>query len=292
MDCCCSQQKKEQLSEEISNKKTDIKKTPPQEANVPKLPSQDPLTVPLPNSPTSSIRKDSEEGNLIAAIQNSILGTKGNLILDDIEFPPLSPPKITSKAESELPGVNYDGEENSSQKSHFVTTFPENFPPDWSLSPANHYIKPTSEELDAADSSLLPENERRTSLCLHPFSKEFFIATGYSKLQLPEDYLELGRVIIWQNRQRLKMGLEVEFEEFLHEELSQDFSNLGIDIKDLVADLIKIRHAETQAFQTYNNYIKASTNATLPTLSEIKLSPMKNNPDTAAILIKETKPPT
>jgi hypothetical protein len=50
------------------------------------------------------------------------------------------------------------------------------------------------------------------------------------------------------------MGLSVlnpsEFEEFLHEEMSQDFSNLGIDIDHFLADLIKIRHAETQSFET------------------------------------------
>ncbi len=112
--------------------------------------------------------------------------------------------------------------------SAWTKSFPEVYPLDWSISLANNYIKPTS-EIDAIDSSLLSENERRLSLCLCPFSKEFFIATGYSKLQLPDDYLELTRVIVWHNRQRLKMGLELlnprELEEFLHEEMAQDFSD-------------------------------------------------------------------
>jgi hypothetical protein len=96
-------------------------------------------------------------------------------------------------------------EDNSGNSySTFTKLYPLNYPPDWSISPANYYITPNTKEIDAIDSSLLSENERRIALCLAPFSKEFYIATGYSKLQLPEDYLELTRVIVWHNRQRKK----------------------------------------------------------------------------------------
>jgi hypothetical protein len=154
-----------------------------------------------------------------------------------------------------------DDMETSSEDSYsaFTNLYPHDYPPDWTISPANNYIKPTSIDTDAIDSSLLPENERRIALCLYPFSKEFFIATGFSKLQLPDDYQELTRVIIWHNRQRLKKGLSVlkpeEFVKFLFSEMSQDFSDLGIDIPDFLDDLIKVHHSENIAFNTYNSYI-------------------------------------
>jgi hypothetical protein len=114
--------------------------------------------------------------------------------------------------------------------------------------------------MDAADSSVLPENERRTSLCLAPFSKEFFIATGYSKLQVPDDYLKLVRVIVWHNRSCLKKGGKnlspAKLELFLRQEMSQDFGDLGIEIDDFLADLVKIRHAEENSFAIYNKYIQ------------------------------------
>jgi hypothetical protein len=91
--------------------------------------------------------------------------------------------------------------------SSFAKTYPENYPPDWTLSPANNYQPPDPTNTNAVDPSLAVENERQFSLCLSPFSKEFFIATGYSKLQAPDDYFELIRVIVWHNRQHLKKGL-------------------------------------------------------------------------------------
>jgi hypothetical protein len=113
--------------------------------------------------------------------------------------------------------------------SFFTQSFHENYPPDWQLSPANNYQIPDMTSIDAIDSSLAIENERRLSLCLAPFSKEFYTITGYSKLNIPEDYHELIGVIIWHNRQRLKTGLLVlspmELEEFLHQEMHQDFSD-------------------------------------------------------------------
>ncbi len=89
--------------------------------------------------------------------------------------------------------------ENSPAATPFTAVFPKVFPPNYSSSRANHYIKPNSKEMDATDSSLLQENERRVSLCLDPFSREFYKATGHSKLQLPDDYLELVRVIVYEN---------------------------------------------------------------------------------------------
>jgi hypothetical protein len=38
--------------------------------------------------------------------------------------------------------------------------------------------------------------------------------------------------------------------------MSQDFSDLGIDIDDFLADLIKIRQEEEKSFEIYNNCIK------------------------------------
>jgi hypothetical protein len=102
--------------------------------------------------------------------------------------------------------------------------------------------------MDAVDSSLLPENKRRLALCLAPFTKEFYIATGYSKLQVPEEYLELVSIIVWNHRKRLKKGSLMltpkEFETFLKQEMPQEFSDLGIEIDDFLDDLIKIKNEE------------------------------------------------
>jgi hypothetical protein len=81
-----------------------------------------------------------------------------------------------------------------------------------------------------------------------------------------------------------KKGLLVlsprEFEVFLREEMSQDFSDLGIDIEDFLADLIKIRYEEEKTFEIYNNYIKtkssSSSNIDLPNLAEAKPSQKLN----------------
>jgi hypothetical protein len=179
--------------------------------------------------------------------------------------------------------------DDNSQASYsaFTILYPQDYPPDWSISPANYYIKPFTKDIDAIDSALIQENERRIALCLAPFSKEFFIATGYSKVQLPEDYLELTRVIIWQNRQRLKRGLSVlnprEFVEFLFVEMAQDFKDLGIEIQDFLDDLIKIRHSENIAFDTYNNYIQyQKSNSSRSNLDSISEYIKKENPATTS----------
>jgi hypothetical protein len=116
---------------------------------------------------------------------------------------------------------------NEVSTTFFTQSYPKNYPPDWKLSPANNYQIPDSNNLDAIDSLLAIENERRLSRCLAPFSKEFYTITGHSKLNIPEDSHELIRVIIWHNRQHLKMGLlvlsPIELEEFLHQEMHQDF---------------------------------------------------------------------
>jgi hypothetical protein len=91
---------------------------------------------------------------------------------------------------------------------------------------------------------------------------------------VPDDYLELIRVIVWHNRQCLKMGLHVlspkELEEFLYEEMSQDFSDLGIESKDFLADLLKAREENQKSFDIYKNYIKLKTdNSPCPTVNNI-----------------------
>ncbi len=147
--------------------------------------------------------------------------------------------------------------------------------------PANNFIKPNTANMDAVESSLLPENERRLALCLAPLSKAFYIATGSSKLQVSEDYQELIRVMVWHNRSRVKQGLKsispAELEQFLKQEMTQDFDDLGIEIDDFLEDLIKIRNVEQYSFDTYNKYIQehsprspSTTEATTPNLLEKK----------------------
>lgn len=79
---------------------------------------------------------------------------------------------------------------------------------------------------------------------------------------------------MWRNRQRLKNGLPVlspgEFEEFLVKEMSQDFSNLGIEIEDFLNDLIKIRREEELSFAIFNTYINRSS-------SQLQQISMKSN---------------
>jgi hypothetical protein len=185
-----------------------------------------------------------------------------NILQEDIQNNNIEDSQGDTKMEENSASSDPDETEDNSGNSYsaFTKLYPQNYPPDWPISPANYYTKPNTKEIVAIDSSLLSENERRIALCLAPFSKEFFIATGYSKLQLPEDYLELTRVIVWYNRQRQKRGLLVmsprEFVKFLFVEMSQDFQDLGIDIPDFLDDLIKIRYAKNQAFDTYNNYIQ------------------------------------
>jgi hypothetical protein len=161
--------------------------------------------------------------------------------------------------------------------SFFTQSFPQNYPPDWTLSPANNYQIPDPANIDAVDSSLAIENERRFSLCLAPFSREFYTMTGHSKLNIPDDNQEHVRVIIWHNRQHLKMGLLIlspmELEEFLHQEMSQDFSDLGMEIEDFLSDLAKTRQEEKLSFKAYNNYIKkyqintSEANSSVPLVS-------------------------
>jgi hypothetical protein len=156
--------------------------------------------------------------------------------------------------------VHNESDDNLNEPSLFVASFPKSFSLDWKNSLANNYIKPDTTNMDNVDASLFSENERRSALCLAPFSKEFFIATGQSKLQMSEDYQELIRVMVWRNRSRLKQGLSAftpeELETFLNEEMSQDFDNLDIHIDVFLGDLIKIRHAEQKSFDVYNEFMK------------------------------------
>jgi hypothetical protein len=88
------------------------------------------------------------------------------LSLDPNDFPPL-PPKIKlitddsnfSQKERSNETQAMDIDDNTSPESFFVSSFPKQFPLDWSVSPANNYIKPEKDEMDKVDSSLLSENE-------------------------------------------------------------------------------------------------------------------------------------
>jgi hypothetical protein len=263
-------------------KKTDIKLTPLRPTEQIKS-AQNPLKTPLPESPTGSSDTSSIELKLIGKINSFNSSSKQTELLKEKEFPAL-PSLKPSKADSlvavedrkpiliEEKTVIKDAAITTSTihapepmdveipTSSFLKSFPPNYPPDWTLSPANNYQIPDPNNIDAVDSSLTMENERRFSLCLAPFSREFYTMTGHYKLNIPDDYQELVRVIIWHNRQRIKMGLPIlspmELEEFLCQELAQDFSDLGIEIEDFLSDLTKTRQEEKLSFDAYNNYIK------------------------------------
>jgi hypothetical protein len=121
---------------------------------------------------------------------------------------------------------------------------------------------------------------------LPPFSKEFYKATGCTKLQVSDEYAEIIRVIVWHNRQRRKNGLPFlspsEFEPFLQEEMLQDFTDLGIEIEDFITDLIKNHLEEEKSFAIYNNLIVSQTSQLAPIDltfdSDCKLSPHKSIP--------------
>jgi hypothetical protein len=156
--------------------------------------------------------------------------------------------------------VHYKPAENHNNKlSLFVASFPKNYSSDWKNSLANNYVKPNTTNMDNVDAALFSENERRSALCLVPFSKEFFIATGQSKLQMSEEYQELIRVMVWRNRSRIKQGLPAftpeELETFLNEEMAQDFDDLDIYIDVFLGDLIKIRNDEQKSFDVYNEFM-------------------------------------
>jgi hypothetical protein len=207
-----------------SNKKPDTKNTPPREAdpmNTLKqntspsdddqklMAKQDPLSIPLPVSPTHSTDGLDIESNLLAAFKKAI-NTETSTFLEEADFPPLSPPTMKLSGDgcnnltNEFLADTTNSSVNSTEQmditddtttSSFAKTYPYTYSPDWTLSPANNYQQPSPTNTDATDS-----NKRRFSLCLSPFTKAFFIATGYSKLQVPEDYLELIRVIVWHRK--------------------------------------------------------------------------------------------
>jgi hypothetical protein len=260
---------KHQLEQEIPdpNKKADTKKTPPRD-----------VELVATSSPPDTLDHSTDEDSIvdsrliadITTLTNS-LDSKPNSTtpssLDLNEFPPL-PPKI--KQITDDSHYAQKGKSNETQimdidvitspESFFVSSFPKQFPPDWSVSAVNNYIKPEKDVMDKVDSSLLSENKRRYALCLAPFSKEFFIATGKSKLQMSEEYQELVRVIVWHNRYRVKKGLNyfspAEFESFLKQEMPQEFADLGIEIDDFLSDLIKIRNVEQSSFNVFNQCFK------------------------------------
>jgi hypothetical protein len=207
-----------------------------------------------------------EETNVMDADENS----KSNQPSNDIEMEEDGKPFSSTKS----PQKEIDKYDTNLSKSFFVSSFPENFPLNWNQSSANNYVKPNTGDMDAVDASLFSENERRLALCLKLFSREFFIATGQSKLQVSEEYQELIRVMVWRNRSRIKQGLKTfspdELELFLNEEMSQDFADLDIAIDDFLADLIKIRHSEQKSFDVYNELVKNKKKVLSPTKNIIE----------------------
>jgi hypothetical protein len=176
-----------------NNKKTDTKSTLPREVDQVTTPKQEFFQAPFPLAATSSAVVGLEaESNLIAAIKNSInsppVSKPSSTVpkhVDLVDFPPL-PPNIKlltnkggnpneNKPSSDMSAPAnqtslqlevseesqaMDTDNNNTSTSFFVSSFPEQYPPDWSISPANNYIKPKSVDMDTVDSSLLPENER------------------------------------------------------------------------------------------------------------------------------------
>jgi hypothetical protein len=60
--------------------------------------------------------------------------------------------------------------------------------------------------MNAIDSSLIPKMNEEEIYAWHHFQETSYKATGYSKLQVPDCYLELVSVLDWNNRNRLKKG--------------------------------------------------------------------------------------
>jgi hypothetical protein len=211
---------------------------------------------PITSSPT---RPNTTSNNKEKRNQPSLDTTDLDIVMTDVNNELVEDSNLSCNNKATKQKETYK-DNNKLLKSFFVAAFPENFSSDWTHSLANNYEKPNTTDRDDVDASLFSENERRLALCLSPFSKEFFLATGQSKLQNSEDYQELIRVMVWRNRSRIKQGLTAfspeELETFLKEEMSQNFDDLDIHIDDFLADLIKIRHAEQKSFDVYNEFIK------------------------------------
>jgi hypothetical protein len=73
------------------------------------------------------------------------------MVLDEIHFPPLSSLPKKKNSDEELKPFNINSSQGTTCKanvkeddnSHFVSTFPTVYPPDWTLSPANYDKKPS-----------------------------------------------------------------------------------------------------------------------------------------------------
>jgi hypothetical protein len=68
-----------------------------------------------------------------------------------------------------------------------------------------------------------------------------------------------------------------ELVEFLFKEMHQDFSDLGIEIKDFLSELIKTHHEEEISFAVYNNYINKNQKNTSDVKASLSSS-TKNSP--------------
>jgi hypothetical protein len=90
------------------------------------------------------------------------------------------------------------------------------------------------------------------------------------------------------------MGLLVlspkELEEFLHQEMHRDFSNLGIEIEDFLSDLMKTRQEEDMSFTIYNKYIFKQQTQNAEVYSPISSSPIQPQSENLAKYPLHTPP--
>jgi hypothetical protein len=180
------------------NKKSDIKSTPPRPLDQ-STDKQDPLQIPLPASPKlltdetsaaelAEIEFPTLPPPITKSVAKSIISleetknssaehTDADIIMIEVDDgKPFSSSQGALSSEN-IGKKNLEGIDEAEAETHttteqtitmddmnigfFVQTYPEIYPPDWSLSLANHYQRPSQPELDAVDSTLLPENERR-----------------------------------------------------------------------------------------------------------------------------------
>jgi hypothetical protein len=169
--------KREQQSSDTSNKKLDTKRTPPrpespliskEKSTVATKPSNkehvlDEKDFPLLSPPKKFDKTCSVHTKSISTDDDSKPPfTEGDIDSKDIS---LSSKTCHAAVECENKKVVADSLEprvitDESPISFFSQSFPENYPPDWKISPANNYIIPDPNNIDAVDSSLAIENER------------------------------------------------------------------------------------------------------------------------------------
>jgi hypothetical protein len=97
--------------------------------------------------------------------------------------------------------------------------------------------------------------------------------------------------MVWHNRSRVKQGLKSlspeELEQFLKQEMNQDFDDLGIEIDDFLEDLIKIRNVEQYSFDIYNKYIQDHSQKIQ---SPTKATPLSSSEKKTAACLDKSSP--